>query len=603
MADLKTRYKVAGAVVIAGVVIFGAKLALDHGIIPKPASMASLVPVKVSIPTADVVQGSPQQTYALSANPATNMGDACPTVQGIPWNAEGSLMLANGGPTTTANSLVKQFAGGCLKLERQDDYGQMQNGMLKFAQGRAQGKDTPDGVGFSIIMGDALSSFASTLSPQLAQLKDPKTGKGQALAVVAVMGFSYGEDKCMAPDVHGDPQKAKGYLIAAVPRDGDWNVCVKWASDNGIAVNTDNAVYDPDAINFVDTNSFTEADDKFVAGACEDLPVAHKGIRSNEPKRHVCVNGVATWTPGDVTVVQKRGGVVSLASTREYSQQMPAILIGNADWMREHRAFVVGVIKAIDRAAFQIRGGGDGLSRMAAVNAAVWGAGGGEEADPNYWAKNFVGQDMQDKTGVTVHVGGSRVSTLAEVRDFLGLGAGSYNVYKGVYNAFGKYYHTFYPDLVKDYPKYEDVVDTSYIAEALKGVAMNNAVNTQFAEHRAIQNTVSKKAFAIEFDTGKATIRSASLKQLYDIADQVGMTGLRIRIDGYTDNQGSSDANVALSRARAQAVASWLTGQAPQAFPSERIQVRGYGDNDPVADNATAEGRQKNRRVEVILGS
>jgi OOP family OmpA-OmpF porin len=603
MAGLKTRYKVAGIVVLAAGVIFGAKFALDHGLIPKPASMAAMVPQKISIPTADVIQGTPQQTYALAANPATNMGDACPTVQGIPWNAEGSLMLANGGPTTTSNSLIKQYAGGCLKLERQDDYGQMQNGMLKFAQGRVEGKENPDGVGFSIIMGDALSSFAATLSPQLAQLKDPKTGKGQALAVVAVMGFSYGEDKCLAPDVHGDPQKAKGYLIAAVPRDGDWNVCVKWASDNGIPVNTDNSVYDPDAINFVDTNSFTDADDKFVAGACEDLPVAHNGVRSNEPPRHVCVNGVATWTPGDVTVAQKRGGVVALASTREYSQQMPAVLIGNADWMREHRTFVVGVIKAIDRAAFQIRSGGDGLSRMAAINAAVWGTGGGEEADPNYWARNFVGQDIQDKTGATIHVGGSRVSTLAEVRDFLGLGSGSYNVYKGVYSAFGNYYHTFYPDLVKDYPKYEDVVDVSYIREALQGVSMNAAVNTQFTAAHAIQSTVSKKAFAIEFDTGKASIRPASLKQLYDIADQAGMTGLRIRIDGYTDNQGNPDANVALSRARAQAVANWLTAQAPQAFPAERIQVRGYGEADPVADNATADGRQKNRRVEIILGS
>lgn len=603
MAGLKTRYKVAGIAIVAVGVIFGAKFALDHGIIPKPASMASLVPQKISIPVADVIQGTPQQTYQLTASPANNMGNACPTVQGIPWNAEGALNLANGGVTTTANSLVRQYAGGCLKLERQDDYGQMQNGMLKFAQGRAAGQDTPDGVGFSIIMGDALSSFSSTLSPQLEQLKDPKTGKGQALAVVAVMGFSYGEDKCMAPDVHGDPQKAKGDLIAAVPRDGDWNVCIKWASDNGIPINTDNSVYDPDALNFVDTNSFTDADDKFVAGACEDLPVAHNGIKSSEPPRHVCVNGVATWTPGDVTVVSKRGGVVALASTHEYSQQMPAVLIGNADWMRAHRAFVVGVIKAIDRAAFQIRSGGDGLTRMATVSAAVWGTGGGEEADPAYWAKNFVGQDMQDKTGATVHVGGSRVSTLAEVRDFLGLGAGSYNVYKGVYNAFGNYYHTFYPDLVKTYPKYEDVVDTSYIAEALQGVTMNAAVNTQFVEHRAIQSTVSKKAFAIEFDTGRATIRPSSLRQLYDIADQSSMTGLRIRIDGYTDNQGNTDANVALSQARAQAIASWLTQQSPQAFPAERIQVRGYGDANPVADNGTADGRQKNRRVEIILGS
>ena len=80
MAGLKTRYKVAGIAILAVAVIFGAKVALDHGLIPKPASMAAMVPQKVSIPTADVIQGTPQQTYALSATPATNMGDACPTV-------------------------------------------------------------------------------------------------------------------------------------------------------------------------------------------------------------------------------------------------------------------------------------------------------------------------------------------------------------------------------------------------------------------------------------------------------------------------------------------------------------------------------------------
>src|SRR5947207_2496993 len=132
MASLKTRYKVAGISIVAVGVILGAKFALDHGIIPKPASMAALVPQKINIPVADVVQGAPQQTYQLAATPASNMGGACPTVQGIPWNAEGALNLANGGVTTTANSLMKQYSGGCLKLERQDDYGQMQNGMLKF---------------------------------------------------------------------------------------------------------------------------------------------------------------------------------------------------------------------------------------------------------------------------------------------------------------------------------------------------------------------------------------------------------------------------------------------------------------------------------------
>ena len=80
------------------------------------------------------------------------------------------------------------------------------------------------------------------------------------------------------------------------------------------------------------------------------------------------------------------------------------------------------------------------------------------------------------------------------------------------------------------------------------------------------------------------------------------MTNLLIRIDGHTDNTGDSTKNIALSRARAQAVADWLRLQAPNNFPANRVTVRGYGDTNPVASNDTAAGRAQNRRVVITLG-
>jgi len=103
--------------------------------------------------------------------------------------------------------------------------------------------------------------------------------------------------------------------------------------------------------------------------------------------------------------------------------------------------------------------------------------------------------------------------------------------------------------------------------------------------------------------TGKATISAKSRAVLEDIANQSSMTNLRIEISGHTDNTGSSDANLALSQARADAVKQYLNQLAPNTFPLARMQAHGFGDQKPVGDNDTEAGRQKNRRVEIVLGN
>ena len=591
MAGLKTRYKVIGIAILALGGVFGLKSAMENGLIPAPASMQAMVPQKTDIATlGGNIQVVPAQSYELTAAPEANAPTR--TLLTIPWQGAGSLILANGGTGDASGTLMQQYAGVNLNIERQDDYMKMQEQLLKFGSGFKAGQANPEGAAYVVIMGDGAPAFLAGINPQMEKL-------GLHLAVVGVSGFSYGEDKCMAQDTGGDPQKARGALIAAVPRDGDWNICVKWASDNNIPVNSDSTTYDPKAINFVDTDSFTTANDKYIAGACEDRDEVNNGLKTGK-KVNVCVNGVATWTPGDVTVMEKKGGVVTLASTKEYDQQMPAVIIGIKEEMAKHPAFVVGMLKAIDRASFQIRTTKDGVHKMATAEAKVFGTAGGDEATAAYWERYFVGFDSPDGK---VKLGGSRVSTLAEIRDFMGLGDGTLNVYKGVYEVFGKYAVQYYPSVVPSFPKYDDVVDTSYLKQALDGVKMGAATSTAFATQKTMSTTVSKRAVSIEFDNGKATIRQSSRAQLVDIANQSGMTNLLIRIEGHTDNTGNADANVALSRARAQAVANSLTAMAPATFPANRMEVRGYGDVKPVADNGTEDGRQKNRRVEIILGN
>lgn len=71
-----------------------------------------------------------------------------------------------------------------------------------------------------------------------------------------------------------------------------------------------------------------------------------------------------------------------------------------------------------------------------------------------------------------------------------------------------------------------------------------------------------------------------------------------MRIEGHTDAIASDAYNQALSERRARSVSAWLTAR---GIPAARLTTRGVGEAKPVADNRTAEGRQRNRRVEVVI--
>lgn len=97
------------------------------------------------------------------------------------------------------------------------------------------------------------------------------------------------------------------------------------------------------------------------------------------------------------------------------------------------------------------------------------------------------------------------------------------------------------------------------------------------------------------FDTSSATLQPASDEQLRNIAAIMkAYPNVKIKIGGYTDNTGDAAANIKLSQVRADNVRAELIqlGVAP-----DRLEAQGYGEEHPVADNSTEEGRQKNRRI------
>jgi len=99
----------------------------------------------------------------------------------------------------------------------------------------------------------------------------------------------------------------------------------------------------------------------------------------------------------------------------------------------------------------------------------------------------------------------------------------------------------------------------------------------------------------LPFETGSAQLKPESRQQLANVARILqAFPAVKVKIGGYTDNVGDPASNLALSQARAESVRSELTslGIAP-----ERLASEGYGEQHPVADNATEEGRARNRRI------
>jgi outer membrane protein OmpA-like peptidoglycan-associated protein len=103
----------------------------------------------------------------------------------------------------------------------------------------------------------------------------------------------------------------------------------------------------------------------------------------------------------------------------------------------------------------------------------------------------------------------------------------------------------------------------------------------------------------ILYDIDRSDLRPVSrtnLAQLAKILNRYPDTN--ILIEGHTDNTGSNDHNMTLSKDRAQSVASYL---ATVEVKSARFSIAGYGETQPIVTNDTSEGRQKNRRVDIAV--
>jgi outer membrane protein OmpA-like peptidoglycan-associated protein len=104
---------------------------------------------------------------------------------------------------------------------------------------------------------------------------------------------------------------------------------------------------------------------------------------------------------------------------------------------------------------------------------------------------------------------------------------------------------------------------------------------------------------SVLFATNQAALLPGAQTRLDDVAGALMAARERtVLVEGHTDSRGTRDGNQALSQRRADAVRSYLVSR---GYPADKIEARGIGQERPVAENATAEGRANNRRVEIVV--
>jgi OOP family OmpA-OmpF porin len=575
------------------------------------SSTTPSIPPKAELPRSDspaAASSTLPKTAVPSVAPPTSTVAGCP---GAPetrmliwaWNAQQGLLFANGGAQATEGSLMCKNNIN-LKLTRQDAVDQMQAELVKCAGELAKGHDDcAAGTHYVAIMGDGSAAFFAGVNPTLAKLCPDCTAE-----VIGSAGYSRGEDKFMGPPAwKQNAAAAQGGLIAGYLRDGDWNIAMKWAGDNAMCNNPDETTYDPGCLNWVAAADYIDAGAKYVAGYCEDRPVVSAGVRTGKTA-HVCVDGVVTWTPGDVNVAQGKGGLVSIASTKDYIYQMPNVIIGLRKWDRAHKAQVTGLLRAMTDGGQQVKQSPAARQRAAEISAAVY-----NEKDAAYWSKYYDVVSEQDKQGQVVELGGSSVNNLADNLHLFGLGETGTDgkgvhdsIFAATYTVFGNIVVHYYPALVPSYPSLDSIVDPSYLQELAKQapVVVPAEIPTYSKAdpaNEADKEVVGRKNWRLNFQSGSDRFTPDATKVLEELYDQTVVTRTIVEINGHTDADGDAESNRELSRRRALAVRDYMTHRSPVSFPETRFRVMGFGEDAPLAANDTAANKAKNRRVEIVM--
>lgn len=146
-----------------------------------------------------------------------------------------------------------------------------------------------------------------------------------------------------------------------------------------------------------------------------------------------------------------------------------------------------------------------------------------------------------------------------------------------------------------DYFNGSDEASDGYNMSVIKVEEMKQEISANEMFEKV--NSGNALALYINFDTGKSTIKSESQNIVDELFKMLNSNpALKITIEGHTDNVGNAASNKTLSEQRAASVKTALINK---GISADRIKTAGYGQEKPIADNSTEDGRSKNRRVEI----
>ncbi len=138
--------------------------------------------------------------------------------------------------------------------------------------------------------------------------------------------------------------------------------------------------------------------------------------------------------------------------------------------------------------------------------------------------------------------------------------------------------------------------DLGGLGEAGKKLASDAAMDQFTKRLKRAQNEKGP----IRFKKGKADVDPACDPTMKYIAKIIkDSPGFHVQVDGHTDNVGKPQSNRKLSQERAEAVVKYLVEK--KGLDAKRLSAKGFGDSQPIADNKTAQGRAKNRRVDFTV--
>lgn len=563
-------------------------------------------------------------------------------------NAHQAWALANMGKVTDPGSTFARH-GLTMRFRRMEAVKDRILALKAMATAYERGEDAPDpnsplstllqgwpGAHFITISGDS-SNWIMREANQALKTINPEF----EAEIIGFAGISRGEDRLLGPpEWQDDPKRALGGVVAATPHTSAWNVMLFWCAENDILFNPDPLYYDPRALNVEVTDTPDEAASLFI----DETPVERifladgksdrgRSVRKGE-KRRVAITGVATRTPWDVRIASERGELVTVASTKQYPNQSPQLIVGLKQWNFQNQDVVTRMLTALYESSqaiiksrrevkdktIEAKSDDDVSWRAAQYTRELLGA-----ESPAAWYDYYDGTVIESKDGLTLKVGGAQASTLQHNMVFFGLANSGPDRGALIFNRFAQFTNQ-YDSGKNDSGKNENgkndsgkndsgrndsgknengrndsgkndsgktaalswdrALSSSYIQSTLK---QTPALGQGDDELPAFSVEVAKGKpqldFQLFFGVGEETLNIAHKSTLQRVASQVVEFGqVSVEIHAYTDSSGDARRNRLLAQLRGFAVYDWLENNLGENFPAQ-VDVVAHGEDDLLVED------------------